>query len=192
MSIRLTRNFWESRWVQGQTGWDIGSVSPIMQDYILQIENPKSKILIPGCGSAHEADFMLQNGFKNVTILDISPSACVAAQKRFKDRDIVILCEDFFEHRGKYDYILEQTFFCALDPSMRPDYAQKTRNLLSAGGTLFGLLFDRVFDKEGPPFGGDKSEYYSLFEPLYDQVSITDSEGSIPEREGTEVFIEIR
>jgi len=63
---------------------------------------------------------------------------------------------DFFAHEGRYDLILEQTFFCAIDPSLRISYAQNCASLLEDKGTLPGLLFNRIFDMPGPPFGGDE------------------------------------
>jgi hypothetical protein len=48
-----------------------------------QVENKNVKILIPGCGNAHEAELLLEEGFKNITLLDIAPKACEIISKKF-------------------------------------------------------------------------------------------------------------
>ena len=42
--------------------------------------------------------------------------------------------------------ILEQTFFCAITPSLRLNYVMKVYRLVTDGGSLVGLLFNRTFD----------------------------------------------
>ncbi|MFN7099750.1 MAG: thiopurine S-methyltransferase, partial [Flavobacterium sp.] len=101
---------------------------------------------------------------------------------------IQVLLGDFFEHQDHYDFILEQTFFCALDPQNRPLYVSKMKELLAPKGVLFGLLFDRDFES-GPPFGGSKLEYQSLFEKDFKIIKLEKATNSIQPRANTEVFI---
>ena len=35
----MEKEFWENRWENGQTGWDIGAVSTPIKEYIDQILN---------------------------------------------------------------------------------------------------------------------------------------------------------
>jgi thiopurine S-methyltransferase len=100
--------------------------------------------------------------------------------------------EDFFAHQGAYDLILEQTFFCALEPHLREAYAKKMFDLLKPGGQLVGVLFDREFSSPGPPFGGSKEEYRSYFEPFFEIEKFEPCYNSIPARLGTELFIKLR
>ena len=72
----------------------------------------------------------------------------------------------FFEHKGNYDLIIEQTFFCALPPTMRQKYVWKMHQLLRDSGKIVGLLFNKIFES-GPPFGGSKAEYVSLFKDAF-------------------------
>ncbi|HXH19987.1 MAG TPA: hypothetical protein VNJ07_12995 [Chitinophagales bacterium] len=38
-----------------------------------------------------------------------------------KDIPVVrLIHRDFFKHQGRYDLIIEQTFFCAINPKPRP------------------------------------------------------------------------
>jgi len=70
---------------------------------------------------------------------------------------IQVLLGDFFNHKGEYDLIIEQTFFCALPPTMRQKYVWKMHELLAKDGILAGLLFNRKFEVS-PPFGGSQEE----------------------------------
>ncbi|WP_296697589.1 methyltransferase domain-containing protein [Algoriphagus sp.] len=184
-------NYWSNRYKFGQTGWDIGYPSTPIVQFLDQIEKKEVEILIPGAGNGYEALYAFNCGFKNVNILDFSSEPL----RRFKLKspefpDSNIHHEDFFYHNKNYDLILEQTFFCALDPSLRPKYVSKMIELLKPGGKLVGLLFNRVFDKDGPPFGGSLKEYQSLFEEKFHELSITNCYNSIPERAGAEFFFQ--
>ena len=98
---------------------------------------------------------------------------------------------DFFQHGGKYDLILEQTLYCAIDPSLRTKYAQKVNELLKTGGKLVGLLFDRNFES-GPPFGGSKAKYMECFSPYFSHLKMEACYNSIEPRKGTELFIQLQ
>jgi SAM-dependent methyltransferase len=150
------------------------------------------RILIPGCGNAWEGEYLWKAGFKNVYLVDIAPSAVEQVKQRVPDfpADHIILA-DFFQLEGEYDFIVEQTFFCALDPSKRMEYAVKVHDLLAPGGKLIGLLFDRIFDHEHPPFGGTKEEYRHYFEALFDIQTMEPAFNSIKPRQGSELFIEM-
>ena len=106
----------------------------------------------------------------------------------FPQKQLVI--GDFFEHVGKYDLIIEQTLFCALNPSLRSQYAEKTAELLCENGKLVGLLFNRDF-VGGPPFGGNKEEYLGYFQNHFSTVEMNECKNSIAPRQGTELFINL-
>ncbi|HLZ86863.1 MAG TPA: hypothetical protein VKQ52_06485, partial [Puia sp.] len=101
--------------------------------------------------------------------------------------NLQILTGDFFNHQGQYDLIIEQTFFCSLEPAQRPAYVDKTHHLLRPGGRLAGLLFDRNFPA-GPPFGGNKAEYQKLLEKKFTLKTLAPCYNSIKPRAGTELF----
>ncbi|MDO5654813.1 MAG: methyltransferase domain-containing protein [Flavobacteriaceae bacterium] len=187
----LTQSYWNNRWKTGQTGWDIGYASPAIVHYFEGIKNKNAKILIPGCGNAYEAEALYNLGFNAITILDISDEAVIRLNEKFDDYpEIRIICQNFFDHSDSYDLIVEQTFFCALDPSLRKAYAEKMHQLLRTNGKLVGLLFNRDFENEGPPFGGNKAEYEELFAPLFEIKKLEIAQNSIPQRQKNEVFIE--
>ncbi|MEZ7890038.1 MAG: SAM-dependent methyltransferase, partial [Cloacibacterium sp.] len=80
---QFDQNFWNSRWENGETGWDIGEASSPIAEYFLQVENKEVKILIPGCGNAHEAELLLEEGFTKITLLDIAQKACEVISQKF-------------------------------------------------------------------------------------------------------------
>lgn len=185
------KEFWDQRYRDNQTGWDINQVSPPIKEYINRLTDKNIAILIPGCGNAYEAEYLLNKGFHNVTLIDIAPTLVSRLKEKFAGRSINILNVDFFEHTAKYDLIIEQTFFCAIDPSMRKQYVEKCHSLLKKGGKIAGLLFNIIFEKEGPPHGGTKDEYKALFEPKFIFRQFDICKISIPPRQGNELFIEL-
>jgi methyl halide transferase len=186
----LDKNYWENRYNQGQTGWDIGTASDPVKEYTGQYPNKDAAILIPGCGNAHEAAHLIELGFTSITLIDIAASAVEAVREKlgaYEGKQLHIICGDFFEQQQKFDLIIEQTFFCALPPAQRSNYAVKMYDLLADGGQVAGVLFDRYFEG-GPPFGGSREEYVSLFSEKFHIKVMEQCRNSIAARAGTELF----
>lgn len=188
------KNYWEDRWKNKQTGWDIGYPSPAILDIIDAIENKHAKILVPGCGSAYEVEYLHQQGFTNVYLIDISEAPIVQFKTRCEDfpKDHIIVA-DFFEYQFEiqFDYILEQTFFCAIPRSQREIYCQKMSEILSKEGHVTGLLFGIEFEKEGPPHGGTVVEYEELFSKYFKINKLEKSLKSISPRQGAELIFDL-
>lgn len=189
------KDFWENRWQAGQTGWDLNGVSPAIKKCIDTITDKQLRILIPGCGNAYEAAYLLQQDFTNVTVIDIAPSLTDALINKNKEAveagTLTVVCGDFFAHEGEYDLIIEQTFFCAISPTLREAYAKHMSKLLAPNGQLVGLLFNTNFEG-GPPFGGNTEEYVNYFDNYFGQVSMEPCTDSIAPRAGKEVWITIQ
>ncbi len=191
MTDELNSAYWQKRYQEGQTGWDIGEVSTPLKAYIDKLNKPELKILIPGCGFGHEGAYLYQLGYRNMHLLDFSSIPINAVRRKMPElHNHHFHVEDFFEHQGKYDLIFEQTLFCAIHPSLRRAYAEKVFELLNEGGKLVGLLFNKQFEG-GPPFGGTTEEYRVLFSSLFSIVSITPCYNSIAPRLDNEVFIQL-
>lgn len=196
MSVENTKvenEFWTNRYNEEQTGWDLGAPSTPIITYIDQLEDKSLRILIPGAGNAYEAEYLYKNGFKNVHILDISELPLKAFQERVPDFPANQLHQgNFFEHIGKYDLILEQTFFCSFPPTPenRSLYARKMKDLLNKGGKLVGLWFSFPLtgDMVKRPFGGSKEEYLGYFSPFFNIRTFESCHNSIKPRMGSELF----
>lgn len=186
----LDSAFWDNRYLMEETGWDMGQPSPALKGYFDQLENKKLKILIPGCGSAYEAAYLMDQGFEDVTVIDISGVLVKELKRKFiryEGKRLQIIEGNFFNFSGQFDLIVEQTFFCALNPSLRKAYVSKMYELLKPGGKLVGLLFNRQFEG-GPPFSGSIDEYRALFKRKWDMLKMETCYNSIVPRAGTELF----
>ena len=183
-------DFWTRKYEANQLGWDMGSVSPPLKEYIDQLQSKDISILIPGAGNAYEAEYLHHSGFANVDVLDISQAPLQNLKSRVPDfPEQRLIHSDFFLWHKQYDLILEQTFFCALDPDLRNAYAQKMNELLNPKGKLVGLFFDFPLTESGPPFGGSSQEYLNTFEKWFDIRVLERCYNSIKPRSGKELFL---
>ncbi|MEO8719899.1 MAG: methyltransferase [Ginsengibacter sp.] len=189
-SDSMEPEFWNNRYLSNQTGWDMQQVSPPLKGYIDSLNNKDLKVLIPGCGNAYEAEYLLTKGFKTVTLIDFSSVVTKKLKEKYKGKPINIVNENFFDHTGKYDLILEQTFFCALQPSQRNDYVRKCGELLKDGGKIAGVLFNKAFAPVEPPFIANDEEYRRLFKPTFHFLKFESCTNSIGPRMGYEIFFE--
>jgi hypothetical protein len=184
----MNKEYWEKRYIDNETAWDVGSITTPLKQYIDQIENKELKILIPGAGNSHEFDYLIKSGFKNIFVIDIAKTPIENIKFRNQDLKEQIIEGDFFELDMKFDLIIEQTFFCALDISLRENYSKKMYELLNPKGKVAGLLFNFPLTEEGPPFGGEIKEYLSLFSSLFKIKTLEKSYNSIKPRFEKELF----
>ncbi len=192
MTDQLDAGYWSKRFENHDTPWDIGHVSTPLKEYIDQLTDKQLAILIPGCGNGYEAAYLLANGFTNITVADISPVLTQQLATRFTNytgKQLTIITADFFTLEGQFDLVLEQTFFCALDPSLRGKYVAQMHRLIKPGGKLAGLLFNKTFTHPGPPFGGSIDEYRTLFSQIFHIKTMDACYNSIAPRAGAECFI---
>jgi len=188
--MNFYETFWNHKYLSGETGWDVGYVSTPIKEYIDQLTDKNLKILIPGGGNSYEAEYLLNKGFSNVFVVDISSIALKNFAKRtpsFPKKNL--LHSDFFELEDTFDLIFEQTFFCALEPSLREEYVNKMAQLLKSEGKLVGLLFNIPLNNDKPPFGGNREEYLTLFKEKFKIETLETAYNSIPQRAGNELFI---
>ncbi len=187
--MELDKNFWENRYKTGETGWDMGEVSPPLKAYFDQLEDKNIKILIPGAGNAYEVEYLHKQGFQNVYLLDFAEDAIENFKARVPDfPQEHLIIDDFFKHQGIYDLITEQTFFCAIDPGLRENYMKHVWELLRPSGKLAGLFFNAPLNNDKPPFGGNKAEYEQLFKEKFDLLKLETAYNSIAPRAGQELF----
>ena len=188
--MKLTKNYWEERYLKGEIGWNVGYITTPIKEYIDQLTDNNIKILIPGAGNGYEFEYLIYKGFKNSFVVDYAEIPLENIKKRIPDLDNnQIINADFFELEGKYDLIIEQTFFCALNPELRIEYVKKMKSLLNPKGKIVGLLFQFPLTTEGPPFGGSIEEYTAIFGNDFTINTMETASNSIKARAGKELFI---
>eukprot|EP00928_Gymnodinium_smaydae_P052801 TRINITY_DN36962_c0_g1_i1.p1 TRINITY_DN36962_c0_g1~~TRINITY_DN36962_c0_g1_i1.p1 ORF type:complete len:238 (-),score=41.77 TRINITY_DN36962_c0_g1_i1:211-837(-) len=168
---------WEAMWSKGLSkgqAFDVGGPSATLMGELSRTTfaaKPGMRALVPGCGRAYDAVALAKHGFEKVVAVDLSETACVAAKQELKDcgeaaaSKVDIECGDFFALGGKYDFIWDCTFLCALDPSVRQRWASKQTELLAPGGTLLTCVFPICDKVGGPPFALSTGLLRELLEP---------------------------
>ena len=172
-----TRNFWDKRFIEGNTPWDRGAANPQLGIWLLVGALKPCRILVPGCGSGYEVAVLAQQGF-DVTALDYSPEAIARTRQRLAEEGLnatVVEADALaWQPEKPFDAIYEQTCLCALYPDQWRDYADQLHRWLVPSGQLFALFvqFPRPGAAdgaiEGPPYHCDINAMRALFpEPLW-------------------------
>ncbi len=190
--MNYTSDFWENKYLNNKTGWDIGYIATPIKEYFDQFNDKTIRILVPGAGNAYEVEYLYNLGFKNIFLLDFAESAITNFKKRaiYFPKNQVIK-DNFFLHEEKYDIIIELAFFSSIKKAKRKNYTKKIFDLLLPKGKLIGLLFNHEFENNFPPFGGTKKEYIELFNTYFDIKTMEIAYNSIKPRAKRELFINL-
>ena len=154
--------FWSNKYQENPSPpWNLDKPHPELSSVLSQLKINKCRILVPGCGYAHDAALLAQRGHV-VTAIDISSHAISEAKKLYGHISNLELIEgDVFELGDKFasnfDMIFEHTFYCAVTPDKRTEVVQLWKKLLDADGHLLGIFFV-VPKRTGPYFGGSEWE----------------------------------
>ena len=184
--MKLNKNYWSEKYKTNQTGWDTGAITTPLKEYIDQIENKQLNILIPGAGNSYEAEYLFNRGFTNVFVIDLAKEPLNNLLKRVPQFPKEHLIQgDFFNLTQTFDLVIEQTFYCALNPEIRNNYVNQMATILNHKGKIIGLLFQFPLTKKGPPFGGSKQEYLDRFSKLFQIKTLETAYNSIKPREGS-------
>ena len=160
--------FWEDIYLADDTGWDLNGPTPVFKHLAESLE--RGRVCIIGCGRGYDAIMFAKKGF-DVTAVDFAPSAIRALQELVKQEmvDVNTVQKDIFslvpEFQRSFDYVVEQTCFCAIHPNRRKEYEDLVKAILKPGGQLIGLWFplDKQLDEGGPPYGTTINEVKSIF-----------------------------
>ncbi|WP_434352537.1 methyltransferase [Psychrobacter sp. HD31] len=169
--------FWDLAYSKAKPRFDHGQVLPAVKRYFSQPDIDKSvNILIPGAGNAYEAEFLHQQGYKNVYVVDFAPTPIANFRHRVASFPYErVMKVDFFEladitpdFKHKFDYIIEKAFFCAITPDLRKKYVNTMYHLLKHKGVLFGIFVieESASDQESylyPPYTCTFEDYKALF-----------------------------
>lgn len=157
---------WDARYRDGDTPWDMNQPSPPMVHFLRAGILPRGRrVLVAGCGAGHELPLLAQAGYE-VVGADIAPRAVALAQRAIHGlSNAAVICADLLEPAsdagGPYDWVFDQTFFCALPPARRAEYAAAMARLVRPGGALWALSM-RTLGPGGPPFDSTPDEYVAL------------------------------
>lgn len=186
--------FWEEIYRGGRAGWDLGGPTPVFQRILRERNFEPGRTIVLGAGRGHDARMFARRGFE-VTAVDFAEEA-VQGMRDLADPEapVQILQADIFELpselHGNFDYLLEYTCFCAIDPDRREEYAEIASHLLQPGGTLIALLFPVTDRPGGPPFGVDPEEFLRLFlNQDFDLLHRERPSDSVSQRQGVEELV---
>jgi methyl halide transferase len=187
---KLDAEYWNSRYLENDTGWDAGAITTPLKEYFDQLTDKSLRILIPGAGNAYEAEYLVNSGFTNVIVCDLAEEPLKRLKAKCPQlREEQLVQANFFDLELRdLDLIVEQTFFCAIDPSLRKRYFEKAHEMLKPGGKLVGLLFDDVLNTDRPPFGGNRREYLGYITG-FEVLKFERCYNSIPPRKDRELFM---
>ncbi|AFS53423.1 MULTISPECIES: methyltransferase domain-containing protein [Leptospirillum] len=189
--------FWNQRYLDKNTGWDLGQPAPPFVRLVEKGEfGPPGRVLIPGAGRSYEGIFLASRGY-DVTCVDFAPQAVREAREAARQAGVklTVVEEDFFRLDprtiGVFDYLVEHTCFCAIDPPMRQAYVDQSHALLAPGGLLIGLFY--AHGREGgPPWTTTEEEVRGLFGKKFDLLSLGLTDWSVDSRKGEELLGRLR
>ena len=191
--------FWEAADQEQRAGWDLGMPAPPFVELLAgPAAPPPGRLLVPGCGRGHDALLFARAGFEVVGV-DFAPSA-IAAARALAAAEASGLALEFVEADlftldarwpAGFDYVVEHTCFCAIDPARRPEYVQVVHDLLRPGGELIALFYAHRRGG-GPPYPTTAAEVRTLFAPRFTIETLTVATNSVPRRQGEELFGRLR
>ncbi|MHB8481865.1 MAG: methyltransferase domain-containing protein, partial [Nitrospiria bacterium] len=162
---------WSRYYQEEKTAWDLGEPSPPFVRLYREGALKKGKMAVPGCGKGHEALFFAKEGFE-VTAIDFTGEAIRIVRDRLQREGLHarLIQADFLKldrrFDEKFDTILEQTCYCAIEPVKRADYVRTVHRLLRPGGEYIALFYD-IENIDGPPFGTSSEEIRQRFDPYF-------------------------
>jgi hypothetical protein len=193
-ATRLPGEYWDQRYALGETDWDKGAPSPGLVDFLRLDAHVPGRVLVPGCGRGHDVRTLAQAGF-DATGLDVAAVPVRDATELARAAGLsnaTFMHGDFFRAdpawRGRFDWMFEHTFFCAIDPTLRDQYVEQASNLLRQDGHLLGVFYNIQPEDEGPPFGTTRGELVERFRRRFDLV-LERVPRSYPNRAGKELLM---
>jgi SAM-dependent methyltransferase len=188
---------WEADYRAQTDGWDLAGPTPVLKRLADSGRFAPGRMLVPCAGRGHDAREFARHGF-DVTAIDFSAYA-VQEMERLADPQapVHIIQQDMFqlphEWDGSFDYVLQYTCFCAIDPKRREDYAELIGRLLKPGGTYIDLAFPLDGRLGGPPYAVSEAEIAALFERRGFKLLLEEKpEDSVSPRRGAEKLLVFR
>ncbi|MBI3561071.1 MAG: thiopurine S-methyltransferase [Gammaproteobacteria bacterium] len=184
-------NFWQQRWRDGQIGFHLESVNPLLRMYWPVLSLPSaSRVLVPLCGKSHDLAWLAQQGH-HVIGVELSPLAVEGffAEQRLEPQrhtqqgfdhysvdGIEIWCGDVFNlgpsQLGEIAAVYDRAALIALPETMRQRYVRHLFSLLGpvpAPQLLITVDYPQSL-MDGPPFAVSSSEVQWLYSDRYHGV----------------------
>ena len=158
---------WNKAYQEDDMPWDKGFASPPLVEF-LQNYRVEGSVLVPGCGTGHDVRLLAKQG-ADVFGLDIAPNAINKAKSFSVISNECYVAGDFLrpetDHLAQYDWVVEHTCLCAIEPSERAAYADSLARVLKPGGYFLAVFFREVSDYSGggPPHPISRCETEILF-----------------------------
>jgi SAM-dependent methyltransferase len=158
---------WNQAYETGDTPWDKGYASPPLEEFLAR-RHVAGRVLVPGCGSGHDVRLLAAQGAE-VVGMDIAPGAIRQAEaftpvgaERYELGDFLQMDA---EHLAAYDWVVEHTCLCAMEPCARTAYAAAVRLALKPAGQFLAVFFREVsnYTGEGPPHPVGREATEALF-----------------------------
>jgi SAM-dependent methyltransferase len=185
---------WQADYERGTDGWDLRGPTPVFKRLVSEGHFAPGRIFVPGAGRGHDAREFARRGFQ-VTAVDFTPYA-IREMRRLADPSapVDIRRHDLFalprEWDGSFDYVLEYTCFCAIDPERRAEYADVVTRLLRPHGIYIDLAFPLDRHTGGPPFAVSVTKVEELFARRgFKLVRQERPSDSVPARQGREQLL---
>ena len=191
---------WEASYRACVTPWDKGAPAPPLLEWLAQPGHRfHGEVLVPGCGYGHDARAIAATGqAAAVCGLDLSNTAVEQARlfpvvggESYLVADLLALPLGL---RDRFDWIVEHTCFCAIDPLRRKDYARAVASALKPGGRLLAIFYldpwsggQTLPPGGGPPFATSVNELDTLFTKEFQIVEEYVPGRAFPGREGREL-----
>jgi len=182
---------WQSRYESGDTPWDEAAPHSALLDFIAANGPFEGRILIPGCGRGHDVR-AISTPANQVIGLDIAPAAIAAADNLPKTANEQYHVADLFNldprFHSSFDWAIEHTCFCAIDPALRPKYPGAVAAALKPNARLFAIFYLNPAREHQPPFGVTTAELDNLFSPFFATLREWVPPRTFEDREGRELI----
>jgi SAM-dependent methyltransferase len=175
---------WQERWQTDRTSWDLGEAHPYCGE-LLKLSKEAgglsrgARFWVPGCGRAHEARYLVEQGYPSVGE-DIVPKAIEAAKAAGVPPGLTLIVGDVFKVRAldksSFDGVFDRAMLCALSPHDREAYRDSCHSRLKPGGLFMAILFTEVLGPDGPPFAVSVADLLESWGEFFSLVATLERE----------------
>lgn len=166
MFLSMPRD-WNAAYESDDTPWDKGEASPPLGEFLSK-QRVEGDTLVPGCGTGHDVRLLAAQGAK-VVGMDIAPGAVRKAERFHPVGAETYVQGDFLslesQYVGAFDWVVEHTCLCALEPIQREAYAAAVVRALKTRGQFLAVFYREVrdYDGSGPPHPITAEQIDALF-----------------------------